>query len=178
MKKFNTFILESKNRWVKRAVMSEGEVLNKNIDEFPEGYQDVLDMLKDHADYVGTDVKEAIVSQGFVTISNLKKTHSVTSVQMMSIKNARKLFPTGMITEKWIRCMTVLINFNVIKTGDNKELPEWATDQLYDKSILDKMTHRFTSTKTLANRIESMANTEVKVSIQDNRISLLIVFNE
>jgi len=177
MKKFNTFILEStKDRWTKQAVVSEGEVLNRNIEELPEGYQDILDMLKEHADYIGTDVKEAIVSQGFVTISNLQKTHSVTSVQLMSIKNARKLFPTGILFSNWLRCMTVLINFNVIKTGNNKELPEWATDQLYDKSILDKMAYRFT--KTLVNRIESMSDSEVKVSIQDNRISLLIVFNE
>lgn len=151
-------------------------LMGKSVDKLPEEFIEILDLFQTFKESYSDKVEDVVVSKGYITNYNLNNTHSVNSTQMVGSKKIRQFFKDGRIPDKWVLSLKSIISFSKFKNEDQKVIPEWAEDQIFDTNTLDIMIDRYKAIKTLTSRCEYYGFT-TKVSYgSTDKVSILVFF--
>ena len=153
-------------------------LLNKNISDIPESYKEILEMVEVFKESYPNDIENVQITKGYVSNFNIDNSYSVNSTNIIGVKKIKKIFPDGKVPDKWNLSVKILITFKKFKNKEEKNLPKWAEDEIYDTSTIDNMIQRYKSVRTLSERCEYYGS-NVKVSYgYQGQISLLIFFKQ
>ncbi len=180
MRKFSTIFNEARQPNTEEYIRRHEATfsLSRNIDDEPEDYRSTLDMLETFKE--SYDVVDNVeISKGFVTNKRLENAPSVNSIQLLSRKKVRAMFPNGSLPDKWKVAIKAILTFK--KMGDFESLNFNGVNegQIFDISTVDIMIQRYKSIKTLGSRCEHYGG-HVKISYSSTyveKVSLLIFFD-
>lgn len=139
---------------------------NKKIGEFPDYWNDILDTIEVFKETNSEDVHNLQVSIGYCPDKSLDRMKSAQTAQLIGMKRAKELFPSGVIPDKWNLC--IRLNIGLV------EIPG-ISDNLYsgpkfcDMETFDVLIRRLTIVKTLYKRLSRRGS--VKMSFLNGGIN-------
>jgi len=176
MRKFTTMLNESTNieKFIKRQEVTFS--LDRKISDEPEDYRSVLDMIETFKESYNI-LENVEISKGFATDKRLNSASSVNSIQLISSKKIRAMFPDGNLPDKWKIGIKVILTFKKMESFESLNFNGANEGQIFDISTVDIMIQRYKSIKTLSARCEHYG-AHIKISYPYNdKVSLLIFFD-
>ena len=150
-------------------------LLGKKIGEIPESAKEVLDILETFKESNSEIIEICQIEKGYTTIPNIEKAHSATALRTVGRRKIGQMFTDGNIPDKWILIIKVLVTFKKFENDSKKDLPHWASDDLFEISTIDKMVKRYTALRSLSERCKYYGSS-VKVTYNSHEKNSLIIF--